>query len=137
VGTSSATFPFGCTAYTEKGVTIDPVVRSQERYDAKRVYEDIDPGTVGDVSVQVESVFAFDTAASHVMAKGDLALAIGGSQSRNTEKDTNYRKLRCHDANGETYYVTLSRSKVRISSYADDAIRETVEIWVDLKPELG
>jgi len=131
------TNPFGCTAYTEKGVTIDPVVRSQERYDAKLVYEDIDLGTVGDVSVQVESVSAFDTAAAHVMADDDLAAAIGGSQSRSTEKDTFYCKLKCHDANGETYYVTLSRGKVRISSYADDAIRETVEIWADLKPELG
>ncbi|WAI02622.1 hypothetical protein [Methanogenium organophilum] len=49
--------------------------------------------------------------------------------------DTTSRKLKCHDANGETYYVTLSRDKVRISSYADDAIRATVEAWADEKPE--
>ena len=131
------TNPFGCTSYVERGVTIDPVVRSQERYDAKVVYENPEADTVGDVSVQVESVSAFGTAAAHVMADDDLAAAIGGTQSRDTENDTFYCKLKCHDANGETYYVTLSRSKVRISSYADDAIRTAVEAWADLKPELG
>jgi len=131
------TNPFGCTAYTEKGVTIDPVVRSQERYDAKVVYENLEADTIGDISVQVASVAAFDTVATHVMDDDDLALAIGGTQSRDTEKDTFYCKLKCHDPAGEIYYVTLSRSKVRISSYADDAIRTTVEAWADLKPELS
>lgn len=131
------TNPFGCTSYTEKGVTMDPVIRSQERYDAKIVYENLEADTVGDVSVQVESVAAFGTAAAHVMADDDLATAIGGTQSRNTEKDTFYCKLKCHDANGETYYVTLSRDKVRLTSYADDAIRTAVEAWADAKPELS
>jgi hypothetical protein len=27
---------------------------------------------------------------------------------------------RCHDANGEVYYVTFSREQVRITSYSDD-----------------
>ena len=71
------------------------------------------------------------------MADDDLATAIGGTQSRDTEKDTFYCKLKCHDANGETYYVTFSRSKVRISSYADDAIRTVVEAWADSKPALA
>ncbi|WAI00389.1 hypothetical protein [Methanogenium organophilum] len=131
------TNPFGCTSYTEKGVPIDPVVRSQERYDAKIIYENLEADTVGDVSVQVESVTAFGAAAGHVMADNDLANAIGGTQSRNTAKDTFSCKLKCHDANSETYYVTLSRDKVRISSYTDDAIRAAVEAWADGKPELS
>jgi hypothetical protein len=71
------------------------------------------------------------------MDDDDLATTIGGSQSRNTDKDTYSCKLKCHDANSETYYVTLSRSKVRISSYADDAIRTAVETWADGMPELS
>lgn len=131
------TNPFDCTPYVEQGVTIDPVVRSQERYDAKIIYENLEADTIGDISVQVETVSAFGTAAAHVMADDELATTIGGAQSRNTEKDTFSCKLKCHDANGETYYVTLSRSKVRISSYADDAIRTVVETWADGKPEPG
>ncbi|WFN33448.1 hypothetical protein L1S32_06195 [Methanogenium sp. S4BF] len=131
------TNPFGCTAYVEQGVTIDPVVRSKEAYDAKIVYENLEADTVGDLSVRVASVTAFGTAAAHVMADGDLATAIGGTPSRNTAKDTFSCRLKCHDPNGEIYYVTLSRSKVRISSYADDAIRTTVEAWADGIPELS
>ena len=131
------TNPFGCTSYVEQGVTIDPVIRSQERYDAKVVYENLEAKTIGDVSVQVNSVAAFGTAATHVMDDDILATAVGGTQSRNTGKDTFSCKLKCHDPNGEVYYVTLSRSKVRISSYADDAIRATVEAWADEQAELS
>ncbi|WAI02555.1 hypothetical protein OU421_02720 [Methanogenium organophilum] len=131
------TNPFGCTSYEEQGVTIDPVVRSQERYTAKVIYENLEADTIGEVSVRSPTVTAFGTAASHVMADDDLATAIGGTQSRDTAKDTFSCKLKCHDPNGEVYYVTLSRSKVRISSYADDAIRATVETWADGKPELS
>ena len=74
---------------------------------------------------------------SYGCADDDLATAIGGTQARNTTKDSFSCKLKCHDPSGEIYYVTLSRSKVRISSYADDAIRAVVETWADGKPELG
>ena len=132
------TNPFGCTSYVEQGVTIDPVVRSKEAYDAKIVYENLEADTVGDVSVQVATVMAFGTAAIHVMDDDTLATAIGGTQSRNTAKDTFSCKLKCHDPTGETYYVSLSPAqRCGSPSYADDAIRETVETWADGKPELG
>ena len=131
------TNPFGCTSYVESGVTIDPVVRSKEAYDAKIVYENLEADTIGDVSVQVATVAAFGTAAAHVMDDETLATAIGGTQSRDTGNDTFSCKLKCHDATGETYYVTLSRTKVRISSYTDDAILTAVEAWADGKPELS
>ncbi|KAF1078212.1 hypothetical protein [Methanogenium sp. MK-MG] len=131
------TNPFGCTSYTEKGVPIDPVTRSQERYDAKIVYENLEADTIGDVSMQVASVAAFGTAASHVMDDDTLATAIGGTQSRDTGKDSFSCKLKCHDANSEIYYVTLSRDRIRVSSYTDDAICAAVETWADAKPALG
>ena len=87
--------------------------------------------------MQVATVTAFGTAAIHVMDDDTLATAIGGTQSRNTAKDTFSCKLKCHDPTGETYYVTLSRTKVRISSYADDAIRAAVETWADERIDLG
>ncbi|WAI01414.1 hypothetical protein [Methanogenium organophilum] len=46
-------------------------------------------------------------------------------------------QLKCHDPNGEVCFAALSCSKVRISSYADDAIRATVWEWADGKPELS
>ena len=71
------------------------------------------------------------------MADDALATTIGGIQSRETVKDATSRELKCHDPSGEIYYITFSRSKLRLYSYADDSIRETVEIWADAKPELS
>ena len=45
--------------------------------------------------------------------------------------------LRCHDANGEVYTLGLSRSRVTLSSYEDDAIRTAVETWADSVPALA
>ena len=131
------TNPFGCTAYVEGGVTLDPVVRSRERYDAKLVYENLEADKVGDVSVKVASSTAFGAAAAQVMADTALATVIGGTPSRNFAKDAFSCKLKCHDPSGETYFVTLSRTKVRVSSYADDAIQDTVETWADGMPVLS
>ena len=123
--------PFGCTAYTYQGETIDGVTRSQERYDAKVVYEDTELEQVGDISVQVENVTAFGAAATEIMGSAALAAAIGGTPVRDTAKDTFYCKLKCHDPSGEIYYVTFSRDKVRVSSYESDAIVAAVETWAD------
>ncbi|MFA5397183.1 MAG: hypothetical protein WC346_14330 [Methanogenium sp.] len=135
--TSSTQTPSAALRMSKAEMTLDPVVRSQERYDAKIVYENLEADKVGDVSVKVASVAAFSAAAAQVMADTALATAIGGTPSRNYAKDAFSCKLKCHDPSGETYFVTLSRTKVRIYSYADDAIRNTVESWADGTPVLG
>jgi len=56
---------------------------------------------------------------------------IGGDAVRNPDADTFSCQLKCHDANGETYYVALARESVRITSYEDDAVLATVETWAD------
>ncbi|MBT8508701.1 hypothetical protein AZH53_09820 [Methanomicrobiaceae archaeon CYW5] len=129
--------PFGCTAYTYQGATVDGVTRSQERYDAKIVYEDTELEQVGDISAQVETVAAFSAAATELMGNAALAAIIGGTAVRDTAKDTFYCKLKCHDPSGEVYYVTFSRDKVRVSSYESDAIVGAVETWADTVPELA
>lgn len=62
----------------------------------------------------------------------------GGRNSGETAyPDRRYCQLKCHDASGEIYYVTFSRTKVRVSSYSDDAIRSTVDAWADEKAKLS
>ena len=129
--------PFGCTAYTYLGATVPGVIRSQERYDAKIVYEDTEFDQIGDISAQVETVTAFGAAATEIMGNAALAAAIGGTPVRDTAKDTYYCKLKCHDPSGEVYYVTFSRDKVRVSSYESDAIVGAVETWADTITELA
>lgn len=45
--------------------------------------------------------------------------------------------LKCHDTNGEIYFVNFSRNQVTLTSFSDDAIRSRVEIWADTGPALG
>ena len=45
--------------------------------------------------------------------------------------------LKCRDPNGELYNVTLSRSRVSLTSYSDDAVRTKVETWADTVPALA
>jgi len=54
-----------------------------------------------------------------------------GTAVRNPDADAFSCQLKCHDANGETYYVTLARESVRITSYEDDAVLAIVEAWAD------
>jgi hypothetical protein len=56
----------------------------------------------------------------------------------NSAEDERYAvTLRCHDANGEIYYVAFARDQVTISSYSDDAIVARVDTWADTKPALA
>ena len=71
------------------------------------------------------------------MENAALATAMGGSAAHALENDSFSASLRCHDPNGEVYTVGLSRGRVTISSYEDDAIRAKVETWADTVPELA
>lgn len=45
--------------------------------------------------------------------------------------------LKCHDPDGELYFLILSRDKVTVASYTDDAIRKRVGQWTDGGPALA
>jgi hypothetical protein len=84
-------------------------------------------GTVGYVTARAESIAGFNAAKTAILADTDLATAISGD-SVNPDEDERYSvTLRCHDANGEVYYVAFSRTQVTVSSYSDDAILARVE----------
>ena len=64
-------------------------------------------------------------------------ILLGGDAVRDSDSESYSCTLKCHDANGEVYYVTFARDQVRISSYSDDAIRTRVETWADTVPALA
>ena len=125
--------PFGCVGYTDAGgEAIPAVVRNREHYTAKVDFIDEETGKrVGNVSLQSPSITAFNANAAEALANATLAAAMGGDAERNFAGETYYAQLRCHDPSGDDYYVTFTRKTVRISSYQDDAIRNTVETWAD------
>lgn len=79
----------------------------------------------------------FNAALLAISADEALATAIGGDAVHVSDKDTFSATLKCHDANGEIYYVTFGREQVRVTSYSDDAILAAIETWADTKPELA
>jgi hypothetical protein len=129
--------PFGCTSYEVGGVTFDPVSKSRESYTARILYQDDDGKTVGQITARSGSVAGFNGNITELLANTELTAAMGGDPARDAENERYLCALRCHDASGETYYVTFSRDQVRISSYADDAVVALVEAWADTVPALA
>jgi hypothetical protein len=131
------TNPFSCTAYEVSGVAQDPVSKSRENYTARILYENDEARTVGYVTARAESIAGFNAAKTAILADTDLATAIGGDAVNSADDERYSVTLKCHDANGEIYYVAFSREQITVSSYADDAILARVETWADTKPALA
>jgi hypothetical protein len=130
--------PFGCVGYTgSDGQPVAAVVRNREHYTAKVNFLDGEGKRVGNVSLQSPTIAAFEANAAEVLANAALEAAMGATDAlRNGPGETYYAQLKCHDPSGDDYYVTFTRKTVRLSSYQDDAIRDAVDTWADLVPEL-
>jgi hypothetical protein len=123
--------PFGCVAYTEAGVSHQPVEKSKEAYVAKIVYQDNTAQAVGTDSCKFNTIAGFNAGAAALLASAPLAAAHGGTPVRDAGRETYSATLRCRDPNGELYFVTIGRDRISLTSYSDDAIRTKVETWAD------
>ncbi|NVO66822.1 hypothetical protein [Methanofollis tationis] len=123
--------PFGCVEYVQGGSTHQGVERNRESYTLRVNYEDLEGNVVGTVTVKAPDMAAFNAAATAVLNDAALETALGGDAVRNPDADAFSCQLKCHDASGETYYVTFGRESVRITSYEDEAVLATIEAWAD------
>ncbi|WOF15440.1 hypothetical protein F1737_01470 [Methanoplanus sp. FWC-SCC4] len=123
--------PFECIDYVSGGQVIPGVTKSKQRYTAKFIYEDDDAETVGSISAKAPSITEFNGVITEILANTNLETVMGGDCVRDAAHDAFSCTLKCMDANGEIYYVAFTRTTVRLSSYADDAIRTNVEAWAD------
>ncbi len=131
------TNPFGCTAYLVGTENHAAVETSRESYTGRIVYENGEAETVGQVSVRCPTVAAYTANVATVLANAALATAMGGTAVHASDSDTFGVALRCHAASGEIYTLALSRTKLTLSSYEDDAILTAVEAWADAVPALA
>ncbi|PKL65708.1 MAG: hypothetical protein CVV32_00445 [Methanomicrobiales archaeon HGW-Methanomicrobiales-3] len=129
--------PFGCVAWTEGGVTHQPVEKSREAYVAKIVYQDALAKTVGTNSGKYNSIAGFNAGAAALLASAPVSAAYGGTPVRDPGSETYSATLKCRDPNGEIFMVTFSRTRVSLTSYSDDGIRTKVETWADTIPALA
>jgi hypothetical protein len=129
--------PFACVAYITAGVNHAPVEISKEAYVAKINYQDENAKVIGTESGKFGSIAGFTAGATALLGNATLTAAHGGTPARDTASETFSATLKCHDANGELYMVSLSRNQVSLTSYSDDAIRTKLETWADAVPALA
>jgi len=123
--------PFACVSYVSAGLTHQPVEKTKETYAAKIVYQNGDAKKTGNASHSFDSVAGYSAGIPALTAATGLNTAHNGSPVHDEAKDTFSATIKCHDPNGEIYMVVFGRDSVRITSYADDAIRTKVETWAD------
>jgi len=129
--------PFGCVSYMSSGASHPPVEKTREAYTAKIVYQDEDAKIVGRAADTYDSIAGFNAGIAAILANTANTTAHGGTPAHNSDGDSYSATLKCHDPNGELFYVNFSRQQVTISSYEDDGIRTRIETWADSVPALG
>jgi len=129
--------PLGCVSYISAGETHPGVEKTKEAYTAKIVYQNEDAKVVGAISDRYTSLAGFNAGVAVILAAGTLSTAHGGTVARDTDTETYSATLKCHDPNGELYYLHFSRERIIIASYTDEAIRTKVETWADTETALA
>ena len=130
--------PFQCTTYNAGGSDHPPVERTKQGYTARVFYEDAEGNVTALITARAPTVAAFTAAANHIVGDNDLTTTLGGGTPvRDLNKEKFSSTLKCHDANGEIYYVNFSRDQVTLTSFSDEAIRSRVETWADTVPALS
>ena len=95
------------------------------------MYQDGLAKTVALITIRAPTIASFTSVANHIVADPAIGTAFGGTPVRDLGNEKYASALKCHDANGEIYFVNFSREQVTLTSYSDEAIRSRVETWAD------
>jgi hypothetical protein len=129
--------PLGCTSYRTRRRVHKPVEKVRERYTAKFVYEDKDKKQTGTGQEAYNSFEGYQYGISAVITNMANIAAHTGKVRHVPDADLFSVILKCHDRDGELYFLSISRDRVTVSSYTDDGIRMRVEQWSEGVPALA
>jgi hypothetical protein len=129
--------PWGCIPYTRSGTTMPPVEITREVYSGKVMYQNNVGKVIGTITVNAPTQSGFTAAIAEVLGSTDLETIVGGIPAHDPTRDTYSTTLRCCAADGDLYTVTFTRDRVRVASYNDDDVLNTLEIWADGITALG
>ena len=129
--------PLGCTSYWTKKKNSPPISKVREMYTAKFVYEDAMQKRIGAGHDTYNSVEGYQYGIAAVISNMANIAAHRGKVKHLPDADHYTVILKCHDPNGEIYFLSIARDRVTVSSYSDDAIRKRVEQWADSVPALA
>ena len=117
--------------YTSDGENHDPVEKTNEAYTAQIFYKDNNGNTVGTTEVTYNSSTEYESGVTTVLANTPIPSGQSGTAIHDSNYDTYSATLKCHDANGENYYVVFTRDYVMLANYSDDSIRTEFETWAN------
>ena len=123
--------PFACVGYTVDGENHDPVEKIKEDYTAQIFYKDNNGNIVGTTEIIYNSSAEYESGVATIPANTQLTIPQGGIAIHDSNHDTYSATLKCHDANGENYYVVFTRDYVMLAAYSDDSIRTGFETWAN------
>jgi hypothetical protein len=129
--------PLGCTSYYARRRNFQPVIPVRERYTAKFVYLDADGKQVGTGSEVYDSAGGYETGVASMISNLANIASHRGKIVHRKDADLFSVTLKCHDADGELYFISLARDRITVSSYTDNSIRKKVEEWTDSVPALS
>ena len=123
--------PFACVGYTVNGEKHDPVEKTNEAYTAQIFYKDNDGNSVGTTEIIYNSSAEYESGVATIPANTQLTTTQSGIATYDSKFDLYSATLKCHDANGENYYVVFTRDYVMLAAYSDDSIRTGFETWAN------
>jgi hypothetical protein len=106
-------------------------------YTARILYKNANAKTIALITVRAPTIASFTNVANLILAYTPITTALGGTPARDADNERFAVTLKCHDANGEIYFVNFSRDLVTLTSFSDEAIRSRVETWADTVPALA
>jgi hypothetical protein len=129
--------PLGCTSYMCAKRNHPPLEIVREIYTAKFVYLNTAGKQIGHGQDMYDSVEGYQTGIAAIISNMANIASHRGKVKHIPAADRFSVLLKCHDPDGELYFMSLARDRVTLSSYNDDEIRKRVEKWNDTVPELA
>jgi hypothetical protein len=128
--------PLGCTSYMCAKRNHPPVEIVREMYTAKFMYLNPAGKQIGRGLDMYDSVEGYHNGIAAVISNMANIASHRGKVKHLPEADLFSVLLKCHDPDGELYFLSLARNRITLSSYTDDGIRKRIEQWSDSIPAL-
>jgi len=125
-----------CTSYRSAKKHYPPIQKVREMYTAKFVYMDAKGKRIGSGSDVYNSIDGYQNGIAAVISNMANTAAHGGKVKHIPGTDLFSVTLKCHDPDGEIYFLSIARDRVTLSSYEDEGIRTRVESWADGVPAM-
>jgi len=129
--------PLGCTAYRGTKKTHPPLEIVREMYTAKFVYTSEKGKQVGTGQEMYDSVDGYELGVAAMISNMANIAAHRGKVRHIRETDHFFTLIKCHDPEKGLFFVSISRDRMTVASYTDDAILNRVETWAETVPALS